>query len=126
MNLNEGEKERWHRDVDDRQRNIVFPDTAANESRFWRNLISGRRKLSVTQIIGIAIMYLTLAAVVYDLVSTQLRASDAQGNLWERIVGNFGVWIAVVGIAVGLVAIGQLVSRHTSRHTKPPSDRSLH
>lgn len=41
------------RDVELRQRNIVFPDTAANEARFWRNLISG--KLSAIQVIGIVL-----------------------------------------------------------------------
>src|SRR6478672_2398902 len=30
--------EEWARDIEARQRNIVFPDTVQNEARFWRNL----------------------------------------------------------------------------------------
>ena len=32
----------WERDVINRQRNIVFPDTVLNEARFYRNIASGQ------------------------------------------------------------------------------------
>ena len=32
----------WERDVRNRQRNIVFPDTVLNEGRFYRNIASGQ------------------------------------------------------------------------------------
>jgi hypothetical protein len=32
----------WERDVLNRQRNIVFPDTILNEGRFYRNIASGK------------------------------------------------------------------------------------
>jgi hypothetical protein len=32
----------WERDVINRQRNIVFPDTILNEGRFYRNIASGK------------------------------------------------------------------------------------
>src|SRR6476619_7656934 len=35
---NRRRREEWLRDVDQRQRNTVFPDTTQNEARFWRNL----------------------------------------------------------------------------------------
>ena len=35
---NRHRREEWLRDIDERQRNSVFPDTARNEARFWRNL----------------------------------------------------------------------------------------
>jgi len=41
------------RDVELSQRNIVFPDTAASEARFWRNIISG--KLTTVQTIGVIV-----------------------------------------------------------------------
>jgi hypothetical protein len=44
-------------DVAQRQRNLVFPDTAANEARFWRNIISSN-KLTGLQLLGIAAMAL--------------------------------------------------------------------
>jgi hypothetical protein len=49
-------REQWMRDLEARQRNIVFPDTALNEARFWRNLISGKERLTTTQIVGIAVI----------------------------------------------------------------------
>ncbi len=48
----------WTKLVVQGQRNIVFPETAANEARFWRNMITGKRKLSCTQSLGIAVMAL--------------------------------------------------------------------
>ena len=35
------------KDVADRQRNTVFPDTVQNEGRFWRNIWSGKRSLTI-------------------------------------------------------------------------------
>ena len=32
------QRERWLQDVQDRQKNIVFPQTVENESRLWRNI----------------------------------------------------------------------------------------
>ena len=53
----------WREDVDARQRNIAFPDTAANEARFWRNLMASKRHLGLVQWIGLGLMGLTLALV---------------------------------------------------------------
>jgi hypothetical protein len=39
----------WERDVINRQRNIVFPDTNLNEGRFYRNIASGKAVFSVGQ-----------------------------------------------------------------------------
>jgi H+/Cl- antiporter ClcA len=113
MRLNK--RSEWQRDVRARQRNVVFPDTTANEARFWRNLITGRQKLSVSQIIGIVLVCLTLAAAVYVLVSTQLRVTDVQGTLWERVFSNFGIWIILVLIGAGILIAGQLIARRTKR-----------
>jgi hypothetical protein len=33
--------EQWLRDVQDRQRNVVFPETLANETRLGRNILNG-------------------------------------------------------------------------------------
>jgi len=38
---------RWLEDVRARQRNVVFPDTVQNEVRFWRNLITGKQRMTV-------------------------------------------------------------------------------
>jgi hypothetical protein len=48
-------REEWVRDVDARQHNVVFPDTAANEARFWRNLYERKQKLTAVQALGVAL-----------------------------------------------------------------------
>jgi hypothetical protein len=111
-------RDRWLGDVRQRQRNVVFPDTAANESRFWRNIISGKEKLSLSQIVGITLMYLAVSAVAYGVISTQMRVSGIQGTLWERIVGNFGAWFILLGVGAVFLLVGKWVSRRSNPANK--------
>jgi hypothetical protein len=46
----------WERDVVNRQRNIVFPDTNLNEGRFYRNIASGKAVFSRGQKISLLIV----------------------------------------------------------------------
>ena len=48
----------WERDVINRQRNIVFPDTNLNEGRFYRNIASGRAIFSVGQKVSLLVIVL--------------------------------------------------------------------
>jgi hypothetical protein len=48
------QREQWLQDVEDRQKNIVFPQTLANETRLWRNL--GTRKPTALTWTGLAIL----------------------------------------------------------------------
>jgi hypothetical protein len=42
--MSEGkQREQWLRDVQDRQRNVVFPETLSNETRLWRNILNGEK-----------------------------------------------------------------------------------
>ena len=61
--MNRPSRNEWMRDIELRQRSVVFPDTAANEARFWRNLISG--KLSTVQTIGVVIYCGAVAALAW-------------------------------------------------------------
>jgi uncharacterized membrane protein len=106
------ERERWEQDIATRQRNIVFPDTALNEGRFWKNLYSA--KWGVVQIVGIILMILTLAAVLYSTISIQLSVSGISGTLWQRIWGNFQLLISGAGILVILLFIGLIVNRRSN------------
>ena len=45
-------RDRWLQDVESRQRNVVFPDTMQNETRFWRNL--GEQPWTTSTKIGLA------------------------------------------------------------------------
>ena len=46
----------WERDVINRQRNIVFPDTVLNEGRYYRNLVSGKAVFSLGQKLCVLIL----------------------------------------------------------------------
>jgi hypothetical protein len=52
----------WERDVLNRQRNIVFPDTNLNQGRFYRNIASGKavytfgQRISLLGIVGFFII----------------------------------------------------------------------
>jgi hypothetical protein len=69
----------WERDVLNRQRNIVFPDTNLNEGRFYRNIASGKAVFSRGQKISL------LLIVVFFIV---VNAVDFAGRISEVIVQN--------------------------------------
>jgi hypothetical protein len=46
----------WERDVLNRQRNIVFPDTILNEGRFYRNIASGKAVFTPGQRISLLLI----------------------------------------------------------------------
>ncbi len=62
-------REQWQADIEARQRNIVFPDTANNEARFWRNALDGKTKLTPAQIAGITVMWLAVIALFVVIIS---------------------------------------------------------
>jgi hypothetical protein len=55
----------WERDVINRQRNIVFPDTNLNEGRFYRNIASGKAVFSWGQ--KVALLVITLYVTIIRL-----------------------------------------------------------
>ena len=117
------DRDSFEHDVKTRQRNIVFPDTAANEARFLRNIIYGSYSLTPLQITGIVVVFLMLFTAMYGLFSAQLSLSDVRGTLWQRIVGNFGgllIPFAVMGLF--LIAVKVAVSR-SDRKKKMKSER---
>jgi hypothetical protein len=60
-------QDRWLKDIAERQRNIVFPDTMRNSSRFWQNL----GPPSATSWIGLLILgvfYFTLLAAFLCII----------------------------------------------------------
>jgi hypothetical protein len=75
------QREEWLRDVEARQRNVVFPDTVQNEARFWRNLGKGPSSTSAKAgLVVLAIFVFVSAAIV-------LVATYTGGVLWEFVLG---------------------------------------
>ena len=96
-------RQEWLRDVDARHRNVVFPDTAQNEARFWRNLRTGN--LTVAQRVGLAILAVMVLTI---FVSTTLAiAEDTGGSLVSRILVATVEW----GCAFGLIGIFMLLMK---------------
>ena len=69
----------WERDVLNRQRNIVFPDTVMNEGRYYRNIASGKavytlgQKISLLAIVGLMAIVTSfgLASAIADILTAK-------------------------------------------------------
>ncbi|MFZ0135934.1 MAG: hypothetical protein WAK89_02675 [Candidatus Sulfotelmatobacter sp.] len=75
------ERDEWLRDVEARQRTIVFPNTVENETRFWRNLGTGPSNTATR--VGLAV----LAIFVFGLAAAILAASYQAGAMWSFLLG---------------------------------------
>ncbi len=121
--------EEWLRDVTDRQRNIVFPDTAANEARFWRNLFNGKRTLNGVQFAGVVVLAVAVLALVVG-ISTENFGGSLLANVldalvrWALAFAILGGFLVVFGFARRLERKRALMlktkpgshSRNTSKH----------
>jgi len=82
----EHKRDRWLEDVNNRQRNVVFPDTVQNEARFWRNLQDSPWKTSTA--VGMVI----LAIFVATLLTVFLVATLQAHALWALALVMLLVW----------------------------------
>jgi len=94
----------FRRDLELRQRNIVFPDTAANEARLWRSFISG--KLSTVQVIGFVLICGIIAAPVW------LMAKAMTSIFGLLFLGGCG--------AVFLLLCWRIRKSLAEKHKRPP------
>jgi hypothetical protein len=84
-------KDEWLRDVDARQRNVVFPDTVQNEARFWRNL--GKGPANTATKVGLAI----LALFVSWFLAAILIATYQAHATWMVAIGMLLLWGPIFG-----------------------------
>jgi hypothetical protein len=106
--------EEWQQDINARQRNIVFPDTAQNEARLWRNLASGKQKLTTVQVIGIALIVLTIVSIEWREVVRTFRFGTS-GPTFDRLLTVF----LNLAIPLGLFGFFLLVLRWRVRRALP-------
>jgi hypothetical protein len=92
-------QEEWEQDVRARQRNVVFPDTAQNGGRFWRNLASGKQKLTIVQAIGIFLFFLPLASIFWDDAARKFRFA-ASGSTFDQLVPVLTEWAVILVVFV--------------------------
>jgi hypothetical protein len=88
------QREHWLQDVQDRQKNIVFPQTLANETRFWGNL--GSRTPTTLTWAGLAILGIfVLGGMGYFLV-IWIQA----GTFWTGVLTILVIFGPVLGLIV--------------------------
>jgi len=80
----------WERDVIDRQRNIVFPDTNLNEGRFYRNIASGKAVFSWGQKACLVIIVLFVTIMSFFGLAEAIAATMAQRDLQGITTGLWG------------------------------------
>lgn len=87
----------WERDVLNRQRNIVFPDTNLNEGRFYRNIASGKavfsrgQKLSLLLILAFFIVVNAVGFAGQISLVISRRAHSRGWDVWPSM-GSF-IWL---------------------------------
>jgi hypothetical protein len=80
----------WERDVVNRQRNIVFPDTNLNEGRFYRNIASGRAVFSVGQKVCLLVIMLYMTIMTSFGLAEAIAETMAQRELDGKVTGLWG------------------------------------
>lgn len=89
-------------DVELRQRNIVFPDTANNQARLWRNVIDGHQDLSTVQWFGLFLIYVPSIVALIAILFPDI----ADGFSSRRFLS--GVMRLAIAAVVILVFMGAL------------------
>jgi len=96
------DREQWVRDIELCQRNIVFPDTANNQARLWRNVIDGHQDLTIVQWIGLFLIYVPSIVALIAILFPDI----ADGFSFRRFLS--GVMRLAIAAVVILVFMGAL------------------
>jgi hypothetical protein len=111
---NRNKRDEFLDDIHNRQRNIVFPDTVANETRFWRNL--GTTPLNIPSKIAFAL----LAAFVFGSGGFILVVTYKAGELVPLLLAMLllgGTFFGIIAFATrrSLRAIEDTRRKHKVR-----------
>ena len=87
----------WERDVINRQRNIVFPDTNLNEGRFYRNIASGKAVFSVGQKICLMVIVLFVTIMTSFGLAQTIASIMAQRDVAGKLIG---LWTCLYILAI--------------------------
>ncbi|MGB8128544.1 MAG: hypothetical protein WCG81_02015 [Candidatus Angelobacter sp.] len=77
----------WERDVTNRQRNIVFPDTNLNEGRFYRNIASGKAVFSTGQKVCLVVIVLFVTIITSCGLAETIASIIGQRDLAGKLIG---------------------------------------
>ena len=99
-------------DVDARQRNVVFPDTLNNETRFWRNV--GNHPWTPLSTVDLAILALGLGGFVVSVIVAAIQA----GAGLKLALGMLLIWGPIFGAIAWATRRALRNSSHRSNHRK--------
>src|SRR5260370_3893839 len=88
------QREHWLRDVQDRQRNVGFSETLANETRLWRNILNGN--VTTLTWVGLAIFGLFVFSFIGFFLSILIQA----GAVWVGALATLLVFGPIFGLIV--------------------------
>jgi hypothetical protein len=88
------QREQWMQDVQNRQRSVVFPETLANETRFWQNILNG--KATTLTWVGLTV----LGIFVFGFIIGFLKILNEAGGLWQGALET----VLIFGPIFGLIA----------------------
>jgi hypothetical protein len=112
-------RDEWMRDVAASQRNIVFPDTVANEARFWRNL--GSRPLTAVQKVGLGL----LALFAYGfLIFLTLSIGGLHTSFRYRLEAGAEFLLTIFVIFAPLMACLAWATKRALRQSRRESGRN--
>ena len=111
----------WLRDIEARQRNIVFPDTLNNETRGWRNLVEGGPPTAV-QRLGIAVLLFFVAGGGLGIAYFVSDAFSRSGLVLLALICV--LTLAFVGLILLAVRIGiAFAARDNQQNHRAPSGK---
>ena len=87
----------WERDVLNRQRNIVFPDTNLNEGRFYRNIASGKAVFSRGQKVCLAVIVLFVMIITSCGLAETIASIIGHLDLAGKLIG---LWSCLYILAI--------------------------
>jgi len=95
--MNKRSPNEFLRDIEMRQRNVVYPDTLRNETRGWRNLITSKEPLSVLQVVGLLLLHSAVLSVLFLMGYAAIEQfHSTSGSVLNRIVAALGPWVIIV------------------------------
>jgi hypothetical protein len=121
--MNKQPPHEFQRQIEMRQRNIVYPDTLRNEIRGWRNLIISKEPLSVLQVLAILLLYSSTLSLLFIMGYASFEQfHSTSGSFVNRIVTGFGPWVVVLAFigAVFLLLRWRIRKALVGAHKRPP------